>query len=120
MPTRLRNRTSALCAALCALLLATMPAAAQAPEPDIKKAEALIRDGKAAEAFALLEPYETKKAGDPVFDYLLATAALNSGQPSRAGFIYERILAVNPDYAGVRADMGRAYFAMGEIGRAHV
>ena len=88
--------------------------------PDLKKAETLIREGKAAEAYNFLEPFEAEHAGDPVFDYMLATAALNSGQPSKASFIYERILAVQPNYIGVRADMGRAYFAMQNYARAKI
>jgi hypothetical protein len=40
--------------------------------------------------------------------------------PSKATFIYERILAVAPAYTGVRADMGRAYFALGDFGRAKI
>ena len=54
----------------------------------------------------------------PTYDYLLATAALNAGNPSRATFIYERILAINPEFIGVRADMGRAYYQMGDLARA--
>jgi tetratricopeptide (TPR) repeat protein len=76
-----------------------------AAEPDLQKAELLIKEGKAAEAYALLEPFETQKAGDLLFDYLLASAAL---------------LAVQPGYVGVRADMGRAYFALGDFARAKI
>jgi tetratricopeptide (TPR) repeat protein len=103
--------------ALCGCLFSGIVVAAQL---DLKQAETMIRDGKAAAAYALLEPFEAEQAGDPVFDYLLASAALNSGQPSKASFIYERILAVQPDYVGVRADMGRAYFAMENYARAKI
>jgi tetratricopeptide (TPR) repeat protein len=112
------NRLAASVAlALCGVVFSGLVTAAQL---DMKQAETLIRNGKAAEAYALLDPFETELAGDPVYDYLLATAALNSGQPSKASFIYERILAVQPDYVGVRADMGRAYFAMENFARAKI
>ncbi len=77
-----------------------------------------MKEGKPADAFALLEPLEADLAGDQGYDYLLATAALQAGNPSRATFIYERLLAVNPNLIGVRADMGRAYFQMGDLARA--
>jgi outer membrane protein len=86
----------------------------------LEKAEALIKSGKAEEAYQLLEPLEIEGAGDQVYDYLLGTAALESGRPSKATFVYERILAVTPGFIGVRADMGRAYLALGDYGRAKV
>lgn len=89
-------------------------------EPDLVRARQLLAEGKAAEAYALLEPHEIDKAGDPLYDYLLATAALRTGRPSKATFIYERILAVAPDYAGVRADMARAYYELGDLARARL
>ena len=84
----------------------------------VNEAEALLRAGRHAEAFRLLEPLEDKLAGDLRYDYLLARAALESGNPSRATFIYERILAVEPNYVGVRLEMGRAYLALGDYARA--
>ncbi len=77
-----------------------------------------MRAGRYADAYKLLEPHEDKLAGDMKFDYLLARAALESGQPSKASFIYERILAVEPNFVGVRLEMGRAYLALGDFARA--
>ena len=103
---------------LAATLLANPLAFAQTEDATLIKADALIKEGKPADAFALLEPLEAKLAGNATYDYLLATAALNAGNPSRATFIYERILAINPEFIGVRADMGRAYYQMGDLARA--
>ena len=86
----------------------------------LEKAEALLKSGKAEEAYQMLEPLEVQGAGDQVYDYLLATSALDSNRPSKATFVYERILAVTPNYIGVRADMGRAYYALGDLGRAKI
>lgn len=77
-----------------------------------------MRAGRYAEAYELLEPQEDKLAGDMRFDYLLARSALQTGRPSRASFIYERILAVEPNYLAVRLEMGQAYLALGDYARA--
>lgn len=86
----------------------------------LEQAQALLKDGKAEAAYQLLEPKEDVYAGDVMFDFLLGSAALESGKPSKASFVYERILAVDPSYIGVRADMGRAYFALGDYARAKI
>ncbi|MGE5791971.1 MAG: tetratricopeptide repeat protein [Bacteroidota bacterium] len=117
--TAVRPRPRRLVRTLAAALAAGFAIAAAAQNGDVvARAEALVRAGKYAEAYELLEPLETKLAGDLKFDYLLARAALESGRPSKASFIYERILAVEPNYVGVRLEMGRAYLALGDYARA--
>lgn len=96
------------------------PIAAAVAESVLRQADALLKAGKAEEAFQLLEPLEVSGAGESLYDYLLATSALESGKPSKATFVYERILAIDPGFIGVRADMGRAYFALGDYGRAKI
>ena len=91
---------------------------AQSDAQVIAQGESLVRAGKFADAYKLLEPHEDRLAGDLKFDYLLARSALESGQPSKASFIYERILAVEPNFVGVRLEMGRAYLALGDFARA--
>lgn len=93
---------------------------AAAAELKLTEAENLIRAGKYAEAYSLLEPFEFEEAGNVSYDYLLGTAALNSGMPGKATLVFERVLAVEPRYVGVRADIGRAYFAIGDYGRAKI
>ena len=92
--------------------------AALAADPDLEKAEALMRDGKAAEAYSLLEPFEFEQSGNVKFDYLLGIAALDSGKPDKATLAFERVLAVDPNFAGARRDMARAYFQLGDMTRA--
>nr|WP_315489908.1 surface lipoprotein assembly modifier [uncultured Rhodoferax sp.] len=106
-------------AVVCMTLFAPL-AWANVDQGLLEKAEALLKASQYEEAYALLEPWEVAGAGDPVYDYLLGTAALESNRPSKASFVYERILAVTPDYIGVRADMGRAYLALGDYGRAKI
>lgn len=79
----------------------------------LQQATALIRGGKPADAYNLLEPKEADYSGEIAFDYLLGMAALDSGKPDRATIAFERVLAVNPNFAGARLDLARAYFAMG-------
>lgn len=91
---------------------------ALAADLDLEKADALMKQGKAAEAYALLEPFEFEQSGNIKFDYLLGIAALDSGKPDKATIAFERVLAVDPNFAGARVDMGRAYFALGDFTRA--
>ncbi len=114
MRTFLHAGRAAAAALVCAFSLATWAADADI----VAQGEALLRAGRFAEAYQLLEPLEDRLAGDPKYDYLLARSALESNRPSKASFIYERILAVQPNYVGVRMEMGRAYFALGDFARA--
>ncbi len=79
----------------------------------LREADALIKRGKQIDAYKLLEPKEGDYSGEIAFDYLLGIAALDSGKPDRATIAFERVLAVNPNFAGARLDLARAYFAMG-------
>ena len=89
-----------------------------ANDKPINDAEALMKAGKAAEAYALLAPMEFDRAGDKRFDYLLGNAALDSGKPDKATIAFERVIAVDPNFAGARLDMARAYFQLGDLPRA--
>ena len=117
-----KNAMRAVASATLAVLLGVVSTLALADinQGVLEKAETLLKAGNAEQAYQLLEPLEVEGAGDLVYDYLLGTAALDSNRPSKATFVYERILAVAPSYVGVRADMGRAYFALGDFGRAKI
>ena len=62
----------------------------------------------------MLEPLEAERAGEPRYDFLLGLSALNSGEAGLAVFALERVLAVQPDNARARAELGRAYFELRE------
>jgi len=87
-------------------------------EKALRDADALIKSGKPAEAYALLEPLEFEHAGEERFDYLLGVAALDSGKPDKATLAFERVLTVNPNSAGARMDLARAYYQLGDMLRA--
>lgn len=89
-----------------------------AREKPIKDAEEMMRAGKPADAYTLLEPLEFDRAGEVRFDYLLGIAALDSGKPDKATLAFERVLAVDPNFAGARLDMARAYYQLGDLPRA--
>jgi tetratricopeptide (TPR) repeat protein len=91
---------------------------AQSDSENVARAEALIKEKRYAEAYQILDPLEDRLAGDLKYDHLLAQAALESGDASRASFVYERILAVDADQVRVRLEMGRAYLALKDFARA--
>lgn len=78
------------------------------------KAKSLLESGKGAEAYQLLEPAEATRAGDRDYDVLLGLAALEAGQNTRAVFALERVLAMDPNNVRARAEIARAYMALGE------
>lgn len=90
----------------------------EAREKPLMDAEEMMRNGKPADAYALLEPLEFERSGEVRFDYLLGIAALDSGKPDKATLAFERVLAVDPNFAGARLDMARAYYQLGDLPRA--
>jgi tetratricopeptide (TPR) repeat protein len=80
---------------------------------DLNEVSLLIKDGKAKEALAILEPQELNHAGDADFDYLLGLASLDSGHSDKAMIIFDRIIVSNPKFVGARVEQGRAYFNLG-------
>jgi len=109
---------STVASALLTMLLAS--AGAVAADAQVEQARALLREGKPAAAFALLEPQEFERAGDIAFDTVLGIAALDAGRPDKATLAFERVLAMDPNAMGVRLDMARAYFALGDLARARL
>jgi outer membrane protein len=94
---------------VCAFLLISGAALAQ---NQVAEAQQLIKENKAAQAYALLEPLEPEQAGNPEFDYWFGVAALDSGKFERAAVAFERVLIQNPNFASARLDLARTYFAM--------
>jgi tetratricopeptide (TPR) repeat protein len=94
------------------------PAENEAREKPLRDAEALMKADRPADAYNLLEPLEFDRSGEVRFDYLIGIAALDSGKPDKATLAFERVLAVDPDYAGARLDMARAYYQLGDLPRA--
>lgn len=92
----------------------------EAREKPLREADEFIKNGKPEDAYALLEPLEFERSGEVRFDYLIGIAALDSGKPDKATLAFERVLAVDPNFAGARLDMARAYYQLGDLVRAKV
>lgn len=101
-----------------ALLSVLLHLPAWAAGVDLPQARKLLDGGKPKDAYALLAPHEFEMAGNREYDYLLGVAALDGGYPDKATLAFERVLAVDPNSAGARLDMARAYFALGSYDRA--
>ena len=82
------------------------------------EARALLRNGQPLAAYGALMKMEYEGSGDVEFDYLLGVAALEAGKPDKATLALERVLESNPNYAGARIDMGRAFMLLGDTVRA--
>lgn len=78
-------------------------------------AAALLKQGKAAEAMALLDNDLPANAGDVQYNYLLGIASLDAGKPGNATFAFERALAIDPQQPLVRAELARALIALTEF-----
>jgi len=80
----------------------------------VKQARAKLIEGKAEEAYQLLLPHEALGAGIIGYDFLLGTAALDSGHISESIMILQRTLDVEPDLSGARLELARAFFEQGD------
>lgn len=86
--------------------------------PDLNQIKLLVNTGKSTEAFAILAPEEENFSGNPDIDYLFAIVALDSGNVEKSISIFDRILSIDPKFAGARMDLARAYFSLGSYNLA--
>jgi hypothetical protein len=100
-----------------ACLLTTFSLMALADET-LDQAAELIKQKNFKPAFELLEPFESERAGEIDYDYLLGVAAIESGQVSRGVFALERVLAQQPNHLSARAMIAKGYFRGGEAENA--
>ena len=96
------------------MLLAATASGAALGDALTDQAKALLEQRRAKEAYQLLLPHESERAGDVEFDYLLGIAGNDAGEPERAVFALERVLALQPHNHLARAEIARAYLALGE------
>ena len=106
----IKNRYRKTTAMLFLALLSQMAFADELTD----QAKVLLNQNKAKEAFTLLDSVEATRAGDADFDLLLGISAIEAGQNTRGVFALERVLAIQPNNARARAEIARAYLALGE------
>jgi outer membrane protein len=87
---------------------------AHAADETLLQAKKALDNGNPQAAYSLLVPLQSDRAGDPEYDFLLGSAALQLGRNTEAVFALERVLAVNPEAAPARALIARAYFNLKE------
>ncbi|MES3002745.1 MAG: surface lipoprotein assembly modifier [Pseudomonadota bacterium] len=107
MPVRLVSR---LCATA---LLVALPCHAEVDDL-VRDAQSALSQGRAQQAFDMLSAKEVERAGDPDFDLVLGMSANASAHYTRAIMALERVVAVQPDNAQARGELGRALFGVGD------
>lgn len=125
MPKPLRLLAQRWAIRLCGVLAlaGTMPVLAQPVAPaELNGAELtfFLQDmadrlpGAPGEVLAALRVRERQLSGDPIFDYLLGLAALESGELLQALHALERVTLVSPNHAGAWIDLALAHTRMGD------
>lgn len=84
------------------------------------EAQRLLGQGDAAGAYALLAPREIDWAGNPLYDYLLGVAALDSDRVGDALFSLQRVVAATPGFDGARMELARAQFEADDLEAARI
>ena len=85
----------------------------------VEQAKGLLREGKAKEAFELLDPV-ADQLNSAESAYLHGIAALDSGKSGLAIMAFERALSFDPGFAPARAELVRALIVSGETDQARI
>ncbi len=115
-----RTSCTLLLSAACLISLTTWTSLAWADPALIRNAQQLLAAGNAKQAYLLLVSEQDRLSDDVEFNYLLGVAALDSGKMDEAIIALERVLAANPNNAGAKLDLARAYFTVGSLDLAEV
>ena len=97
-----------------AVVLGLAGAGAVHADEFLARAQALVAQGSAQQAFDLLDPHEAARAGDPAFDAAMGSAAQAAGHYSRAVLAWERVVAAQPADAQAAVQLLRALHAVGD------
>ena len=80
----------------------------------LQRATALSQQGRAMEAFQLLDAQEAARAGDPDFDVAMGDAAHAAGQYTRAVMARERVVFAQPGSIAAQVALGQSLYAVGD------
>lgn len=96
-----------------------LAAGAALAQSTVDRAKALLREGKAQQAFELLDA-AADQLNNAEGAYLHGIAALDAGHAGLAVMAFERALAYDPNFAPARAELVRALVATGETDQARI
>lgn len=102
---------------LLSFLLTGFMATAHAATPYDNVSE-LNAAGRYKEAYELAKTLRTEHEGEPEFDLLFATAALESGHTSEGVLALERVVSLQADNLRARLALARGYYLVGDDVRA--
>jgi hypothetical protein len=101
------------------ILLACIPAWANADPSTLRAANELLKTGQPEKAVQMLQPLSTAEKDNAEYHYLLGIAYLDSGNLPEAISTLKRSLAINPNLLQAKAELGRAYVLNGEAINAY-
>lgn len=79
---------------------------------EVERAKALLDQGKAAQAYQLVEEIKARHEGTPQFDYVYGLAAIEAKHLDVALFAFERVLMLQPDHHLARIALARTYYQL--------
>ncbi|MBV8910200.1 MAG: sulfotransferase, partial [Gammaproteobacteria bacterium] len=89
-------------------------------EASLRRAHAVLREGRAATAERLLRELELRSPAEPNCQWLLGASLLDQDKVSESIAALERVLARAPDFAQARVDMARAQRRAGNAAQARI
>jgi tetratricopeptide (TPR) repeat protein len=103
----------------CVLSLNPLALSAAATEDEVPAAlvplDTLVDDNRFADAYALAQTLLIEWEGEPRFDFLYGTAALESGHANEAIFAFERLVQSYPDEQRFKLELARAQFEQNNL-----
>ena len=100
--------------AICLISIAKVQTAGSQELNPIDRAQQLINQGNPEKAITILRKLQPKFEGIPAFDYVFGLACVDTGRNVEAIFALERVIDTIPDHGPARAELAKAYLALGE------
>ena len=100
--------------AICLIGIAKVQTAGSQELNPIEQAQQLIDQGDPEKAITILRKLQPKLEGIPAFDYVFGLACVDTGRNVEAIFALERVIDTIPDHGPARAELAKAYLALGE------
>ncbi|MEC8148159.1 MAG: tetratricopeptide repeat protein, partial [Pseudomonadota bacterium] len=111
---KLRTKKLSKILPITIIIIFILPFATAQEFNPIEQAQGLIDSGQAEEAIKLLRPLQPQFEGVPAFDYVFGIACIDTGRNVEAIFALERVVDNLPEHGPARAELAKAYLALGE------